>query len=193
MYEYISGKIVELGPSHAVVDNNGIGYLLQISLNTYSKLSDKQEISLYVTPIIREDSHTLFGFYDVSERALFKLLISVSGIGANTARMMLSTLSPHELQNAILTDNVNTIKSVKGIGLKTAQRVIIELKDKIVKSEDTVEIPLGKTGNAKNEALQALVMLGFSKSDVNRVIDKVLTKEPDISVEDLIKRSLKSL
>lgn len=191
MYEYISGKIAESSPAHVVIDVNGVGYLLQISLNTFSRLEGKTEAQLFVHENIREDVFSLFGFADPSERDLFRHLISVSGIGANTARMMLSSLSSEELRGAILTDNVNVIKSVKGIGAKTAQRVIVDLKDKLGKEPVDQKIFASQDNTIRNEALSALVMLGFAKSGAQKAIDKLLAQSPSLKVEEVIKQALK--
>jgi len=191
MYEYISGKIAESSPAHVVIDVNGIGYLLQISLNTFSRLDGKTEAQLFIHENIREDAYALFGFADPSERELFRHLISVSGIGANTARMMLSSLSPEELRGAILTDNVNVIKGVKGIGAKTAQRVIVDLKDKLGKEPVDQKIFASQDNTIRDEALSALVMLGFAKSGAQKAIDKLLAQSPSLKVEEVIKQSLK--
>lgn len=191
MYEYISGKIAESSPAHVVIDVNGIGYLLQISLNTFSRLEGKTEAQLFVHENIREDAYSLFGFADPSERDLFRHLISVSGIGANTARMMLSSLSPEELRGAILTDNVNVIKGVKGIGAKTAQRVIVDLKDKLGKEPVDQKIFATQDNTIRDEALSALVMLGFAKASAQKAVNKVLAKSPSAKVEELIKHALK--
>ncbi|MGQ1890378.1 Holliday junction branch migration protein RuvA [Thermophagus sp. OGC60D27] len=193
MYEFISGKITRNTPAYVVIENNGIGYLINISLNTYEALKEKKEALLYIYENIREDAYTLYGFSEVNEREIFQLLISVSGIGANTARMMLSSMSPEELKVAISTENVNQIKSIKGIGLKTAQRVIVELKDKIGKIADGEKIPFLQDNTNAEEALSALVMLGFAKGPSQKVIDKILREHPKSKVEDVIKLALKML
>jgi Holliday junction DNA helicase RuvA len=191
MYEYISGKIAEASPAHVVIDVNGIGYLLHISLNTYSHLEGKKEAQLFIHENIREDAFALFGFAEPSERDLFRHLISVSGIGANTARMMLSSLSAEELRGAILTDNVNVIKGVKGIGAKTAQRVIVDLKDKLSKEPVDQKIFATQDNTIRDEALSALVMLGFAKAAAQKALDKLLKQSPNLKVEELIKQALK--
>jgi len=191
MYEYISGKVAESSPAHVVIDVNGIGYLLHISLNTYTRLEGKTEAQLFIHENIREDAFSLFGFADPSERDLFRHLISVSGIGANTARMMLSSLSPEELRGAILTDNVNVIKGVKGIGAKTAQRVIVDLKDKLGKEPVDQKIFASQDNTIREEALSALVMLGFAKSSAQKAIDKLLAQSSTLKVEEVIKQALK--
>ena len=169
MITHIKGRLVEKSPTELVIDCNGIGYLVNISLNTFSLLSDSEAISLYTHLQVKEDSHTLFGFFDKSERNLFRKLISVSGIGASTARTMLSSLNPQEIQRAILTENVSTIQSVKGIGLKTAQRVIIELKDKVNLADSSGEISISSLNQNREEALSALEVLGYSRKQTSKV------------------------
>ncbi|WP_016777354.1 Holliday junction branch migration protein RuvA [Anaerophaga thermohalophila] len=193
MYEFISGKIAQTTPAYVVLENNGIGYLINISLNTYEALKGKNESSLYIYENIREDAYILYGFSSTREREIFQLLISVSGIGANTARMMLSSMTPDELQAAIATENVNQIKSIKGIGLKTAQRVIVELKDKIGKTTGGQKLPVPEDNTNAEEALSALVMLGFSKGPSQKVVDKILREKPGSKVEEIIKLALKML
>ncbi|MGQ1784196.1 Holliday junction branch migration protein RuvA [Saccharicrinis sp. GN24d3] len=193
MYEYIKGHIVESSPAHCVVENNGLGYFINISVNTYTKLQNQKEIQLYVYEQIREDAHNLYGFYETSERNIFIHLISVSGIGANTARMMLSSMSPGEIQEAILTGNVNVLKGIKGIGAKTAQRIIVDLTDKLGKEPVDQKIFTEANNTIKDEALSALVMLGFVKGGAQKVIDKILAAQPNSKVEDVIKKSLKML
>lgn len=193
MIEYIRGKVVELLPSNVILDVNGIGYNLNISLATYSEIQDKKEVKLFVYEAIREDAFVLYGFATKRERDLFLLLISVSGVGANTARLILSSLSVEELQNVIASGNVNTLKGVKGIGLKTAQRIIVDLKDKIDFSADAVaEIAAADNGKA-SEAEQALVMLGFNVAAVRKVVEKLLKETPSLTVEQVIKQALKQL
>ena len=193
MITHIKGRLVEKSPTELVIDCNGIGYLVNISLNTFSLLSDSEAISLYTHLQVKEDSHTLFGFFDKSERNLFRKLISVSGIGASTARTMLSSLNPQEIQRAILTENVSTIQSVKGIGLKTAQRVIIELKDKVSLADSTGEISISSLNQNREEALSALEVLGYSRKLTSKVVDKLINNDPEISVEKIIKNSLNKL
>lgn len=193
MITHIKGRLVEKSPTELVIDCNGIGYLVNISLNTFSLLSDSEAISLYTHLQVKEDSHTLFGFFDKSERNLFRKLISVSGIGASTARTMLSSLNPQEIQRAILTENVSTIQSVKGIGLKTAQRVIIELKDKVNLADSSGEISISSLNQNREEALSALEVLGYSRKQTSKVIDELINNDPEISVEKIIKNSLNKL
>lgn len=192
MYEYIQGKVSELTPASVVIDNHGIGYFINISLNTYSALSGKENAVVFIHQAIREDAHTLYGFFNKSEREIFRLLISVSGIGSNTARMMLSSLSPAEIKEAILSGNVKVLNSIKGIGAKTAQRVIVDLKDKVGKSEISGEFLLQESNTNREEALSALVMLGFAKNTVEKVLDKLLKADPELDVEELVKQALKS-
>ena len=193
MYEYLRGKIADSSPAHVVIDVNGIGYFLNISLNTYTKLSGKSEVTLLVHENIREDAFSLYGFIDDTERSLFRQLISVSGIGANTARMMLSSMVPDEISNAILTGNVAVLKAIKGIGAKTAQRVIVDLKDKLGKTSAEAKIFASMDNTIREEALSALVMLGFNKGSAQKVIDKILAGSPDEKVEGVIKQALKML
>jgi len=193
MITHIQGKLVEKNPTDVVIDCNGIGYLLNISLNTYSKISDQENIKLYTHLQVREDSHTLFGFSSLAEREIFRLLISVSGIGASIARTMLSSLTPKQVREGIATEDVALIQSIKGIGLKTAQRTVIELKDKILKVYDIDEVSISQSNTSKEEALSALEVLGFNKKQAERVIDKFVSSQPDANVETIIKEALKSL
>ncbi len=194
MIDYIKGNITELAPAFLVIETGGIGYFVSISLSTYTKLEGKKEYKLLVHEVIREDSHQLYGFADSEERDIFRLLILVSGVGAGTARVMLSSLSPGEVERAILGSEVNVLQGVKGIGLKTAQRIIVDLKDKVGKHlSGTGEIITFKDNTNREEALSALVMLGFSKGAVAKVLDKVSREETNLSVEDLIKKALKNL
>lgn len=193
MFEYIKGSLTEITPSNAVVETSGLGYNLQISVNTYSKIHQQKEVKLFLHHVVREDAELLFGFADKVERDLFRLLISVSGVGPNTARIMLSSLTPVEVATAIITDDLNRIKSVKGIGLKTAQRILVDLKDKVGK--DLVDGGvLPSVGNvAREESLSALVMLGFVKANVEKVLDSILKDDPELKVEGIIKAALKRL
>ena len=197
MYEYITGRLSELYPTEAIVECGGFGYRIQISLCTYTKIqkSGSESVKLYLHHHLREEEEDFYGFYDKAERELFLLLISVSGIGPNTARMMLSSMTTEELSAAILTQDTNKIKSVKGIGLKTAQRVILELKDKIGKSSESgftfEEVPAAAP--AKEEALSALVLLGFAKPAAEKALNSVLKEFPAASLEELIKKALKLL
>ena len=193
MFEYLKGKVAESSPAHVVVDVNGIGYFVNISLNTYSQIEGKSEIKIFIHENIREDAFNLYGFMDNAERTLFRQLISVSGIGSNTARMMLSSLAPDEIANAILTGNVNQLKAIKGIGAKTAQRVIVDLKDKLGKTSLDAKIFASVDNTIRDEALSALVMLGFTKNSAQKAVDKILTGSPDEKVESVIKQALKML
>ncbi len=194
MYEYIKGKIIELNPAAAVVECGGIGYDILISLQTYEAVQAASEVKLYLHHYLKEDDEQLYGFATKEERGIFKLLIGVSGVGVGTARMILSSLTAEELRNAILSEDVNRIKGVKGIGLKSAQRIVLELKDKIVKGSGSAETPT-ITGNQAviEEATIALTMLGFSKPNINKVLPGIIQKTPDAKVEDLIKEALKKL
>jgi Holliday junction DNA helicase RuvA len=193
MIEYIKGAITQNTPTFVIIETGGIGYFINISINTFSKLEGKSESRILIHEVIREDAHMLFGFADEVEREIFRQLISVSGVGANTARMMLSSLSPGEIEMAILGSNVDLLKSVKGIGLKTAQRIIVDLKDKLGKHAGTGEIFALADNTNRDEALSALVMLGFAKSAVAKVLDKIVRDEKNLTVEDMIKRALKNL
>jgi holliday junction DNA helicase RuvA len=193
MIDYIKGAITQITPTFLTLECGGIGYFVNISISTFSKLDGKNEYKVLVHEVIREDSHLLFGFADNEERDIFRLLISVSGVGANTARMMLSSLNSVEIEKAIIGSDVNVLKSVKGIGLKTAQRIIIDLKDKVGKQTGSGEIFAFTDNTKREEALSALVMLGFAKSAVTKILDKIVKEEKNLTVEDLIKRALKNL
>jgi holliday junction DNA helicase RuvA len=193
MYEYIKGKISVLKPAHVIIEANSVGYFISISLNTYSKLNGQEQALLFLHQIVREDAHMLYGFADENERELFRMLISVNGIGSNTAIMMLSSLNPDEIKAAILNENVRLLQGIKGIGAKTAQRVIIDLKDKVGKSPASEQILNLPDNTIRNEALSALVMLGFAKKPVEKEIDRILAKQTGLSVEEVIKQALKSL
>lgn len=193
MYEYIKGTLAEINPAYAIVETGNIGYFINISLHTFSNISGKKEVKLLIHQIVRDDAHLFFGFADKHEREIFRMLISVSGIGANTARMMLSTLSPTELSKAIMEADVNLLKSIKGIGIKSAQRVVVDLKDKVGTSDEASEIFKEENNTLKEESLSALVMLGFSKASVQIVLDKIFREERDITVEELVKEALKRL
>ena len=193
MIDYIKGTITRITPAFITIETGGIGYFVNISLTTFSRLEGKNDYKILVHEVIREDSHLLFGFADTDEREIFRLLISVTGVGANTARMMLSSLSPPEIEKAIIGSDVDILKSVKGIGLKTAQRIIVDLKDKLGKQTGTGEIFAFTDNTKREEALSALVMLGFAKSAVSKVLDKIVREEKNLTVEDMIKRALKNL
>lgn len=193
MITHIEGKLVEKNLTDVVIDCNGIGYLLNISLHTYSQIPNEEKLKLYTYLLIREDSHTLYGFSSVAEREIFKLLISVSGVGASTARTMLSSLTPKQVREGIAVGDVALIQSIKGIGAKTAQRVILDLKDKILKVYDIDEVSVIKNNTIKDEALSALEVLGFVRKQSERVIDKIITNNPEANVETIIKEALKNL
>lgn len=193
MIDYITGTITELNPAFVIVENNGIGYSLNISLNTYAALDKATGCKILVHEAIREDAHLLYGFAEAEERDLFRLLITVSGVGANTARIMLSSLKPADLREAITEANVNTLKSVKGIGLKTAQRIIVDLKDKVGKHAGSGEIIAFSDNTAREESLSALVMLGFARSSAVKVIDNLLKENRTLPVEEIVRRALKLL
>jgi Holliday junction DNA helicase RuvA len=193
MISHIQGKLVEKKPTNVVIDCGGVGYNLNISLHTFSQIPDQENLKLFTHLQVKEDSHTLFGFTTTSEREIFRLLISVSGIGASTARTMLSSLTPKQIREGIAVGDVALIQSIKGIGAKTAQRVILDLKDKILKVYDIDENSAFESNTNKDEALSALEVLGFSKKQSERVIDKILSQEPNANVETIIKQALKNL
>ncbi|MBQ0070101.1 MAG: Holliday junction branch migration protein RuvA [Bacteroidales bacterium] len=197
MLDYIKGTIAELNPAYAVVDNHGLGYMINISLNTYdslAKVPKEEVIRLYVQEAIREDAHLLYGFADKHERELFLLLISVSGVGVNTARMILSSMTTTDLEKNIASANVAALKSVKGLGAKTAQRIIVDLKDKIkVAGDALIEETSQASGEVYEEAMAALVMLGFTQQMSQKALKKLFKQEPGISVEDAIKKALKMM
>ena len=193
MITHVRGKLVEKNPTYVVIETNGVGYLLNISLNTFSLLPDNEAVFLYTHLSVKEDSHTLYGFISKIEREIFRLLISVSGVGPSIARTMLSSMTTDEIQQAIGSGNVGVIQSVKGIGAKTAQRVLIDLKDKILKSFAIDEESVSESNTNKNEALTALEVLGFNKKQSEKVLDKILLEDKSASVEVLIKKALKNL
>lgn len=194
MYDYIKGNVAELTPTYVVLDNHGVGYMINISLNSFNALQHQEdEAKVYVYEAIREDAHLLFGFIERRERELFLLLISVSGVGANTARMILSSLTPSDLEQTIASENVGILKSVKGIGAKTAERIIVDLKDKIKLSTDTLLDKSQVTSEVFDEAMSALVMLGFTKQMSQKALKKLFTAEPTITVEQAIKKALKMM
>ncbi|MCH7523789.1 MAG: Holliday junction branch migration protein RuvA [Bacteroidetes bacterium] len=193
MITHIQGKLIEKNPTNVVIDCNGVGYHLNISLHTYSQIPDQENLRLYTHLQVKEDSHTLYGFSSLSEREIFRLLISVSGIGTNIARTMLSSLSPKQVREGIAIEDIALIQSVKGIGLKTAQRVIIELKDKVLKIYDIDEGSISISNTNKEEALSALEVLGYTKKQSNRVVDIIIAANKDANVETIIKEALKKL
>jgi len=193
MYAYITGKVAEKSPTYVVLDNQGIGYYINITLNTFTAIGEKEDVRLFTHEQILEDAHNLFGFFTAKERDLFELLISVSGVGCNTARLILSSLTVSELSNAIASDDVKTIQAVKGIGAKTAQRIVIDLKDKLKKNDFPTEIFTVADNTIKTEALSALTILGFGKAAVDKTLDHLLKQMPEANVETLIKEALKVL
>lgn len=193
MIAHLQGKLVEKSPTQLVIDCGGVGYDVHISLHTYSLIPNSDFIKIFTYLQIKEDAHTLFGFIEKSEREIFKLLISVSGIGAGIARTMLSSLDPKQITNAIASGDVVTIQSIKGIGSKTAQRVILDLKDKVLKLYDLDEVSIAQSNTNRDEALSALEVLGFVRKSSEKIIDKIVKDDPDASVESIIKRALKSL
>jgi Holliday junction DNA helicase RuvA len=194
MYEYISGYIEQLTPTNVIIDNQGIGYDIKISLNTYSQLEGVKESKLFLHFVVREDAQIFYGFFDKDERELFRLLISVNGVGANTAQMMLSSLSASEIENAILSSDVGTLQSIKGIGAKSAQRIILDLKDKIGKSsDDDFKRLLELDNSVHQEAEAALLSLGFNKKQISKSFKKISKPETDLTVEEMIKQALKQM
>jgi Holliday junction DNA helicase RuvA len=193
MIAHIQGRLVEKTPTDVVIDCQGVGYQLHISLHTFSLLPDSEQVRLYTHLQIKEDAHTLFGFMEKSERELFRLLISVSGIGAGIARTMLSSLEPRQIIQAIGSGDVVTIQGIKGIGAKTAQRVILDLKDKVLKLYDIDEVSASAYNTNKEEALSALEVLGFNKKLAEKVVEKLVKEQPDMTVETIIKQALKNL
>jgi Holliday junction DNA helicase RuvA len=193
MITHLEGKLVEKNPTDVVIDCNGVGYFINISLHTYAEIPDSEQLKLYTYLQVKEDAHTLYGFSSKTEREIFKLLLSVSGIGANIARTMLSSLSPNQIKEGIASADVGLIQSIKGIGAKTAQRVILDLKDKVLKVYGIDEVSLTQNNTSKSEALSALEVLGFNKKQSEKVIDRIIGQEPDANVETLIKYALKNL
>lgn len=193
MITHLKGRLVEKNPTYVVIECAGVGYFVNISLHTFSKITDSENIQLYTHLQVKEDSHTLYGFAENSEREIFRLLLSVSGIGSNIARTMLSSLTPLQIKNAIACGDVPTIQAVKGIGAKTAQRVILDLKDKVLKIYNIDEVSPNLNNTNKEEALSALEVLGFARRQSEKAVDKVLSQDPTLSVEDIIKHALKNL
>lgn len=196
MIEYIKGQLVELSPTNAIIETGGIGYDVQISLQTFQEFEGKENVKVFIHHHLREDEELYYGFSNKDERELFRLLISVSGIGVSTARMMLSSLNSDEIRNAILSEDVNTIKSIKGIGIKTAKRLILELKDKVIKGEGTSSdspIAVIKNNEDIEEATKALIMLGFAKAKITKVLLQITKGNPNAKVEELIKIALQKL
>ena len=193
MIHHLRGKLVEKNPTHVIIECGGVGYFVNISLNTFSNLPEQENISVFTHLQVKEDSHTLFGFVERSEREIFRLLLSVSGIGSSIARTMLSSMSPSQVRDAIANGDVAAIQAVKGIGAKTAQRVILDLRDKVLKVYDIDELSLSTNNTNKDEALSALEVLGFARKQSERVVDKVLGQDASLSVENIIKLALKNL
>lgn len=193
MIAHIQGKLVEKTPTEVVIDCNGVGYQIHISLHTFSLLPDSENLKLYTFLQVKEDAHNLFGFVEKAERELFKLLLSVSGVGASTARTMLSSVAPQQIIQAIASGDVATIQSIKGIGAKTAQRVILDLKDKILKIYNIEELSFAERNTNKDEALSALEVLGFVRKSAEKVVDKIVQGNPEATVELIIKQALKNL
>ena len=193
MITQLQGRLIEKNPTYVVIDCHGVGYEVNISLHSYGMIGSDENIRLYTHLQIREDAHTLYGFYQPMERSIFRLLISISGIGASIARTMLSSMTPTEIQQAIVHEDLAAIKAVKGIGLKTAQRVLIELKDKIQNVAGMDEIPILKSNTIKEETLSALEVLGYPRRQAEKVIDNIIQSAPDSSVEGLIKQALNKL
>ncbi len=193
MISYVKGKLIEKTPTQAVIETNGIGYFIHISLNTFTEIPDEESLKLYTHLHIREDAHALYGFYTKTEREVFRQLISVSGVGVGTAMVMLSSMSPKEIQQAIASANVVLIKKVKGIGAKTAERVIVDLRDKILKTVEIDAVSAVSDNTIREESLSALDVLGFSRKQTERVIDILLKENPKFDVETLIKQALKNL
>lgn len=193
MITQVKGRLIEKTPTHVVVDCNGVGYFINISLHTFSQIPDSESVTFFTHLLVREDAHTLYGFSSLVEREIFRLLISVSGVGASIARTMLSSLTPKQVMEAIATNDLVTIQSVKGIGSKTAQRVVIDLKDKIIKVYGLDDVSVVSSNTNKNEALSALETLGFSRKQVEKICDTILKNEPDASIETIIKLALKNL
>lgn len=193
MITHLKGKLVEKNPTHLVIECAGIGYFVNISLHTFSKIGDSENIQLFTHLQVKEDSHTLFGFFEKSEREIFRLLLSVSGIGPSIARTMLSSLSPAQIRDAIALGDAPTLQGIKGIGAKTAQRAILDLKDKILKVYDIDELSVPSNNTNKDEALSALEVLGFVRKQAEKVVDKIVGQDPGLSVENIIKFALKNL
>ncbi|AXG73394.1 Holliday junction branch migration protein RuvA [Flavobacterium arcticum] len=193
MIAHLQGKLVEKLPTEVVIECNGVGYQVNISLHTFSLLPDSENIKLYIFLQVKEDAHTLFGFVEKAERELFKMLLSVSGVGASIARTMLSSLDPKQIINAIGTGDVATIQSIKGIGAKTAQRVILDLKDKVLKLYDLEEVSVAGYNTNKDEALSALEVLGFNKKLAEKAVERIVKETPEANVETIIKQALKNL
>lgn len=193
MYEYLIGRLADITPTYAIVDCNGVGYHVDITLNTYTEIKDLNEVKLLVHYVVREDAHLLYGFAQESEREMFRLLISISGVGVNTARVMLSSLTVDELKEAVVSQNVKKVQSVKGIGAKGAQRIILELQDKIGKVSENALSAMFASNQNLEDALAALTIMGYPKANADKVLQAINKKTPGLSVEDLIKQGLQAL
>ena len=193
MIHHLKGKLVEKNPTYVIIECAGVGYFVNISLHTFSKIPEGELLQLYAHLQVKEDSHTLFGFAEKSEREIFRLLLSVSGIGSSTARTMLSSMSPAQIRDAIANGDVSAIQAIKGIGAKTAQRVILDLRDKVLKVYDIDELSITSNNTNKDEALSALEVLGFARRQAEKVVDKVISQDTSLSVENIIKLALKNL
>ncbi|MFH6602389.1 Holliday junction branch migration protein RuvA [Maribacter algicola] len=193
MIHHLRGKLVEKNPTHLIIECGGVGYFVNISLHTFSQIKDTESINLYTHLQVKEDSHTLFGFFEKTEREIFRLLLSVSGIGSSTARTMLSSMTPLQIRDAIANEDVRSIQAIKGIGAKTAQRVILDLRDKILKVYDIGEVSVQSNNTNKEEALSALEVLGFARRQAEKAVEKVLSQDTTLSVENIIKLALKNL
>lgn len=193
MYEYLKGTLTDITPTYAIVEAAGVGYFVNISLQTYTEISSSKEVLLYIHQQIREDAHVLYGFAKKEERELFRLLIGVSGVGAATARIMLSSLKSNELTGAIASGNIATLKGIKGIGAKTAERIIVDLKDKVMKVAIDGDLSLPSVTDSSREAIAALIALGFAKPATEKAVSTVLKQDPTISVEELIRSALQRL
>ncbi|MFZ5939169.1 MAG: Holliday junction branch migration protein RuvA [Bacteroidota bacterium] len=191
MYEFIEGEIVELTPAYVVLQAGPVAYMIQVSLNTYSQLNGRNSGRIYIHFVVKEDAHVLYGFSGREEREIFRLLISVSGVGANTARLILSSMPPYEVQQAIMSGNVVALQSIKGIGAKSAQRIIVDLRDKIGKTALKDDLILYQDNTGREEALSALVALGFPRKTVEKHLASILSKQPDLTVEEMVKAALK--
>ena len=193
MINHLTGKLIEKNPTYVVIECGGVGYFVNISLNTYASLPDEEHLKIYTHLQVREDAHTLYGFRTVAEREIFRLLISVSGVGSSTARTMLSSMTPSQVRDAIASGDVPSIQAVKGIGAKTAQRVILDLRDKVLKVYELDEVSPQSGNTNKEEALSALEVLGFARKSAEKAVDAVLRQDPSLSVEGIIKSALKNL
>lgn len=193
MIHHLKGKLVEKNPTYVIIECGGVGYFINISLHTFSKIPEGELLQLYTHLQVKEDSHTLFGFAEKSEREIFRLLLSVSGIGSSTARTMLSSMSPGQIRDGIANGDVHAIQAIKGIGAKTAQRVILDLRDKVLKVYDIDELSTTSNNTNKDEALSALEVLGFASRQAEKVVDKVIAQDASLSVENIIKLALKNL